>query len=316
MSRKSKPLVFFLPLLLSIGLFSCGADVHHLKYAYAYGTTWEIHLYEGSESDALEIVDYVNATSKVLDPKATHCKDGVYVLNHEGEVEANPFLLEAIELGLSVESRAYGAYSITLGKLTSAWLETLEEWQVLGEATYGALAKEDRETSLEINGNHVTKVGKGEVDLGSLGKGLCLDHIKATLDAKGIKKYLINAGTSSLLIGENSSKDGKVKVSLEDAKGKSFYAKDIAVSNSSITRQRYEVQGKDYSHIIDPRSGVPCLTYDALCLKGDKAGYLDALSTAYFVLGKDYLHELSEEHIEYCLMKGGEVIDESPGFFA
>lgn len=306
-----------LPLGLALGLFSCDkGSVHHVEYGYAYGTNWEIHLYEGESSFGKELMGYVNATSRVLDLDASSCKDGIYALNHDGEVEANPFLLEAIELGLEVSSYAHDAYNIYMGKLTASWLEALEDGHVLDSSLVGRYLEEAKNTTLSISGKHVSKVGEGQVDLGSLGKGLCLNHLKAKLEEKGIHKYLINAGTSSLLIGENSSDSGETKVILEDASGKAFVAKDIAISSSSISRQKYEVDGKVYSHIVDPRNGVPSLEYDALCLKGEDAGLIDALSTAYLVLGKDYLNELGPKGIEYCLMKSGEVVYESQGFFA
>ena len=306
-----------LPLGLSLGLFSCQATyVHLFSYVYAYGTTWEIHLYEGEKSNLDDISSFITSSSRILDLEASECKNGVYALNSKGQIDADPFLLEAIKLGLEVEKDTHDAYSISLGELSASWIEALEEGHTLGQDIVDDLLKKAKDTSLTIEGETVTKAGEGLIDLGSLGKGLCLDHVSRYLKEKNITKYLINGGTSSLLIGENHALDGKTKVSLIDAKKKAFYTKNEAISVSSISRQSYEIDGVIYSHIVDPRTGIPTLEDDALCLRGQDSGLLDAYSTAYLVLGEDYLSELDGKGIAYCLMKDGEVKDESQGFFA
>lgn|GEM_PF-1533652 len=317
MSRNKALTHLLLPLGLSLGLFSCQTgNVHLTSYVYAYGTTWEIHLYEGEQRNLDDISSFITSSSRVLDLEASECRNGIYALNSLGQVDAHPFLLEAIQLGLKVEKDTHEAYSITVGELSAAWLTALEEGHTLERETVDNLLGKAKGTSLIIEGEKVTKVGGGTIDLGSLGKGLCLDHVASYLKEKSITKYLINGGTSSLLIGENHAADGKTKVSLIDAKKKAFYAKNEAISVSSISRQSYEIGGVTYSHIVDPRTGVPALENDALCLRGQDASLLDAYSTAYLVLGEDYLSELDNKGIAYCLMKGGEVQSESQGFFA
>jgi len=304
-----------LPFALLAGLFSCSnSGTHIVEYAYAYGTNWEIHLYEGSKDDALEIVDYINKTSRLLDVDASASKGGIYTLNAAGEVDADPFFLEALKLGLEVEKEGHGAFCISVGALTDAWLSALEDGHVLEEAKRDALLSQAKSTTITIEGNHVSKSGNGKVDLGSIGKGLCLDGVSSILKGKGITRYFVNAGTSSLLFGLNPGNEQGVKVNLSDAKGRYFYAKDCAVSNSSVSRQRYEIDGVVYSHIIDARDGSAHLSYDALCLRGERAGYLDGLSTAYLALGEEYVSELEEKKIDYAFMKGGEVVHASPSF--
>ena len=317
MSPRSKSIVsfFLLPLALA-GLFSCKGEVHHIEYAYAYGTNWEIHLYEGTKADAEAISDYIRTSSQVLDLDARHCQNGIYALNHQEEIEASPFLIEAIQLGKRIESQSHGAYSISIGALTAAWLENLEQGKILEPILVASYLEQAKATTVTIQGSKAKKEGSGEIDLGSVGKGLCLDHVKAQLTEKGIRKYLINGGSSSLLIGENTSSDGSTKVHLADAKGRYFNAKNIAVSNSAISRQRYEVGGHVYSHIVDARTGTPELAYDALCLAGNGAGLLDGLSTAYLALGKDYANELENQGLQVAFMKGGEVVYESAGFLS
>ena len=52
-----------------------------------------------------------------------------------------------------------------------------------------------------------------------------------------------------------------------------------------------------------PRTGIPVLENDALCLRGQDSGLLDAYSTAYLVLGEDYLNELETKIFEKTNLK-------------
>ena len=317
MSRRFKHLtsLCLLPLALT-GLFSCSSSVHHIEYVYAYGTNWEIHLYEGKQEDAEEISSYISKTSQLLDLDARHSKNGLYALNHEEQVQADPFLLEALELGQQIEGRSHGAFSITIGALTKAWLEKLESGSVLDQASVSSLLEEAKSTKVVVDGSIAKREGNGTIDLGAIGKGLCLNHVKSWLDEKGFTKYLINGGSSSLLIGENSSEKGTTKVNLADAKGRYFEVKNVAISNSAVSRQRYEIDGHTYSHIVDARNGVPEVFYDALCIAGKDAGLLDGLSTAYLILGQENVSELEKEGIQAAFMKGGEVVYATSGFLS
>lgn len=310
MSLSNKRIIFCLTLsLASAGLCSCSPSItHYSGTAYGYGTTWDIHLYQGSQKDVDEIVSYITKTSQVLDTEKTSCVNGVYTLNEKGTVEGDPFLLEAFSLANRVKDIAPDTFSYSLGALTSAWLESLDQGKVLDEATKSTLLEQAKATSVSIEGSTVSKVGLGQIDLGSIGKGLCLNKLKKTLDEKGIKQYLINGGSSSILVGETPNSDGNLKVYLEDAKPHYFYVKNLAISASSVSKQGVKIDGKTYSHIIDPRNGNANLEYDALYMLGEDAGLLDGLTTSFLVLGEQGKEKLNQLGVKYAFCKDGKVV--------
>ena len=302
--------------LASLGLFSCGGkNVDHRFYAYGYGTSWQIDLYEGEESFGQELVDYIGYTSRVLDPEATSFIKGVAALNQGKKIAPDPFLVEAIELGNRVEALSQGCYSIYVGKLTNVWLEALKDGRVLDDLTVASLLEESRLTSVSFVDGMMEKVGEGALDLGSLGKGLCLRHIKEKLKEKGITKYFVNGGSSSLLLGKTPSGE-KVKVNLVDAPGRYFLSSEEAVSTSSISEQTYRIDGETYSHLIDARNGSALAPYGGLVLVGEDPGLLDGLSTAFFHLGEEALPTLEKMGIKVALCKDGRAIYESEGFLS
>ena len=317
MSRKLRTSLFCSLLGLSCAwlCLSCSSSSKHLtSYAYGFGTTWDIHLYQGSQEDCDTIVSLINQNSSALDVKKTTNTKGLYYLNQENHLEdADPFLLEALALGDKLEQECGEAFSYSIGKLTSAWLAALEEGKVLDESTKVSLLEEAKQTKVNVSGKSITKTGSGQIDLGAIGKGLCLNKIGAYLQEKGITQYLIDGGSSSFLIGETPDQK-PIKVNLNDAKGHYFYAKNCAISASSISRQGVKIDGVTYSHIIDPRNGNAAVSQDALYLLGQDAGYLDGLSTAYLVLGEEGGEALSKKGLSYCYCKDGKVSYASEGF--
>ena len=144
--------------------------------------------------------------------------------------------------------------------------------------------------------NNVKKIGEAEIDLGAVAKGYALDKVKQYLDSKNYTKYLVDAGSSSILLGEkNGGKDFKIKVSNLD--NTYLKLKNCFISTSSYDKQAVEIDGVNYSHIINPVNGSAINENDAVIVISDK-GYLgDILSTAFINESIDSIKEL-EKHFE------------------
>jgi thiamine biosynthesis lipoprotein len=62
--------------------------------------------------------------------------------------------------------------------------------------------------------------------------------------------------------------------------------------------QRFEVGGRVYGHIIDPRIGEPATGPASVTVVAPTAAEADALSTAFFLLGSDAAAEFVASHPE------------------
>lgn len=71
---------------------------------------------------------------------------------------------------------------------------------------------------------------------------------------------------------------------------------DISVVTSGGYERFYDVDGKRYHHIIDPKTGYPVHNELAsVTVVHEKSIYADALSTSFFVLGLEKGLELANE---------------------
>ena len=144
--------------------------------------------------------------------------------------------------------------------------------------------------SAEENGKYyATKEGSALLDFGAIGKGYALMCLKEICEDNQLTYYLINAGSSSILVGENPyAEDHTFTVGVSDVEGMKFKVKNEAIGTSSVTNQHYfDVSTNTlYSHVVNPKTGnaVPALT-TAIVL-GENAGICDVLSTYFLMLGE------------------------------
>jgi thiamine biosynthesis lipoprotein len=136
-----------------------------------------------------------------------------------------------------------------------------------------------------------------EVDFGGIAKGWAADMAAAILAKRGYVYGYVNLGMSSMsLLKRNVSEKGapganlwSVNVSNPDDSAKNFlraFGADTGVSTSGIYEVRYTVDGRIYSHIIDPDTGEPTRSdVISVTVLGPGAGRDDALSTALCVMG-------------------------------
>ena len=292
---KSKLLVF--PLLI-VPLVSCSASKEIRRNSFYFDTYTESRLYEGNESNLDDIEKIFTKIDKLTDNFNARDLNNVYSVNTTTEnVEIEPELYEVLKLSFSSDLDSLNYFNPLCGSLSKKWKESLANKQVLDQATIDAELLKIKSTHLEfVNETTVKRVGEAEIDLGAVAKGYALDKVKNYLDQQDFTKYLIDAGSSSLLLGEKKN-NKNFKIKLENLDTTYIHAKNCFISTSSSSRQKVEIDGQIYSHIINPITGSVINEHDAVIVVSSK-GYLgDILSTAFINESLDSIKEL-EQHFE------------------
>lgn len=291
MIRKFKLLIF--PFLI-LPLASCAKEIK--RNSFYFDTYTETRLFEGEESNLKDINQIFLKIDKLSDNFNARDINNVYIINNSTEnVQIEPELYKLLELSFSNDLSSLKYFNPLCGSLSKKWKNSLEKGEILDNSTITSELEKMNATTLEFLGNNtVKKTGEAEIDLGAVAKGFALDKIKEYLDEKEISKYLIDAGSSSLLLGEKSGgKDFKIRVT--DLESTYLLAKNCFISTSSFSRQKVEINGQIYSHIIDPLTGSPINKNDAVIVISE-IGYLgDILSTAFVNESLDSIKEL-EQH--------------------
>ncbi len=130
------------------------------------------------------------------------------------------------------------------------------------------------------------------LNLGGIAKGWTLDRIRKVLEEKhGIRKAILNIGGNVLAYG------GDFSAGVRNPFEKQNVCASVEIRNKAIsTSGGYErfsvIDGKEYSHIIDPRTGYPASEYFSVTVVAESGTASDALSTACAIRGMNLAEQL------------------------
>jgi thiamine biosynthesis lipoprotein len=161
---------------------------------------------------------------------------------------------------------------------------------------------------VQLSGREITYAKEGiGIDLGAIAKGYIADRVKEYLIKNGVKSALINLGGNLLCIG---SKPDNIPFQIGIQKPyadrnetiATMEISDLSVVSSGVYERFFELDGKFYHHILNPKTGYP---YDngliSVTIISEKSVDGDGLSTSCFALGLD---------------KGLQLIDRLPNTYA
>lgn len=197
----------------------------------------------------------------------------------------------------ALSRRTGGAFDPTVGPLTTLWDEALyAETPALPASgdIAAAAALVDREALFlpESGDDTAFLARKGmKLDLGGIAKGYASGRVADIVRRAGVPSALIDLGGNVVLVGARpDGDDWNIGIqSPERPRGVPaaiLSLRDTAVVTAGVYERYAEVDGRRYTHILDPRSGFPvegALLSATIVADDPVAG--DALSTACVVAG-------------------------------
>ena len=141
----------------------------------------------------------------------------------------------------------------------------------------------------EVAGTVYLKEPGMRIGFGGIGKGYAADKAKLLLVQKGIKNGIVNAAGDLTAWGfQPNGKPWTIGIADPNATLKAFSSLDI--TNMSVaTSGNYEkfatINGKKYSHTIDPKTGMPITGIKSVTIIAPKAELADAMATPVMIMG-------------------------------
>ena len=221
----------------------------------------------------------------------------VCLLNALGSIQEVPVsraLFEVLTLAKAAWEETGGAFDPTVGRLMDAWGFPGGPGRVPPEEEIDALleARGMGHVLLEEEGKHAWFDRAGvSIDLGAVGKGYCADRVVALLRERGIPAGAFVSGTSTVVMWGEPPGGGPWTVAVTHPERTEEAAAVLevepgSVSTSGAYQDRFILEGVEYGHILDPRTGRPARTaVRSVTVWAPQAVQGDMLSTALFVLG-------------------------------
>lgn len=265
---------------------------------YIMGTVFEIQLYSADEHSARAALAEAFAMIRVHDQRLSDWRSDSelnQVLRAARDTNAPVPLSEPLHadllLALDYARLSGGALDPTIGPLVRFWgfrprtgALRLSDWlqarRAVGYQKLQLLAAPPR----------LRLLAEGmQLDFGALGKGLALDRAAEVLRRQGIVAAALRTDSSMLFIGSppqtaaaptpgwpvlvRHPRQPEVAVAR-------LWLQDQALATSGDDQQFRELLGLRYSHLIDPRSGLPARYNGSLTVISPSATAADAWSTA------------------------------------
>jgi thiamine biosynthesis lipoprotein len=302
-------------LALAVVLAACSREQVFHRESYVFGTRVEVAVYGRDEALAgqamaavLREFDRLHRAYHAWEPSELTALNEAIARGEPATV--SPELATMLGDAKAIAEKSDELFDPALGRLIALWgfhSDTFEAKLPDAEALAALVAAAPKMSDLKIEGRTVSSTNPAvALDLGGYAKGYALDRAAAILRAQGIHDALINIGGNLLALGSKGGQPWRVGIQ-HPREPRPLAAMPLydgeAVGTSGDYQRYFEVDGKRYCHLLDPRSGRPAEGTEAvtvLITPRVAAGTLsDAASKPAFIAAarwREYLARLGIEH--------------------
>ena len=255
------------------------------------GTRFTLALMAPSEKAAREAFD---AATKVLDSLNATLSDYV----PESELNAlaatgstkptatpvSPALWEVLAASQRLAHQTHGAFDITVGPFTRAWRQSRKQGRLPTATKLAELHARCGYQHLQLDPkNHTATLTapKMRLDLGGIAKGYAVDQALKAITDTGITAAMVNGG------GDLRGTGQPWRVGLRDLDANALNTltlNDMACATSGDLFKSITLDGRTFSHLIDPRTGLGLEYRRTVTVLAPDCMTADALASALSVL--------------------------------
>lgn len=299
MTLSIRRLTFCLLLLLLPGCSQQPEPVFHDQYL-AFGTLIDLKLYGVDAERAGQVSDEIEQLFQrwhhdwhAWEPgKLTELNAALATLQ---PVSVDPDLLPLLSTANRLARLSNQLYNPLIGKLIALWGfqgNPLPKGTRPDPAAIDAWLKQvPTVDDITLDGNRMqSRNANAAYDLGGFAKGYAIDRVIELLRARGIDNGMINAGGDLRAIGTHGKRPWNIGIRHPRNNGLLASIKtggDTSIFTSGDYERLFELDGKRYHHILDPRTGYPATGSIAVTVVNENAALADAAATALFVAGPE-----------------------------
>lgn len=204
-------------------------------------------------------------------------------------------LFDILQRAKAMYERSGGGFDVTVGPVVRLWRRARRDRKMPSAenlARARALVSSDLMT-LDPMARTVRLARPGmKLDLGGIAKGYASEEAVKVLKRQGLPRALV-AGAGDIVVGDPPPGLGGWTIAIAPldpavtgaAPERVLQLSNAAISTSGDTERYVEIDGKRYSHIVDPKTGLGVVDRCSVTVVSNDGATSDALDTAVYVLG-------------------------------
>ena len=300
--------------LALLSLSGCGPREHTLNLVgTTMGTSWSVQVpHPPGSLDQADLYARISAELDTVNARMSTYRASSELSRFNAAastdwIAVSPALVHLADTAIAVSTVTDGAFDVTVGPLVNLWGFGPEvkgdqlPAQADIDATLARVGWDLLRTRAEPPALRKARPDI-DVDLSAIAKGYGVDRLAAVLEAAGITDYLVEIGGE--LRGRGRNADGepwRIAIERPDARRRAVLRvvalTDLGMATSGDYRNFFEVDGKRYSHTIDPATGRPVEHQLAsVTVLAERCAEADAWATALLVLGPARGMALANDH--------------------
>lgn len=266
--------------------------------ALLMGNQFEISVVAGSQDWATVRINAAIAEIKRIETLLTTFNEGSetsLINRHAGiaPVKVSSETFNLIERSIRISDLTQGAFDITYGSIDKGLWNFDTRMQALPDKeTAAAMVRliNYRNIILDRDATTVFLKEKGmRIGFGGIGKGYAAEMAKKIMQQMGVQSGVVNASGDLAAWGlQPDGNEWTIGIADPDSSGKLFSfikVTGLAVATSGNYEKFILIDGKKYSHTINPRTGLPVRGIKSVTVITKNAEIADAMATPVTIMG-------------------------------
>ena len=294
--------------------------------ALLMGNQFEISAVSLSEDEANRSIDAAINEIKRIEKLLTtyHDSSETNLINRNAGIAAvtvSEEIFNLIERSIRISGVTQGAFDITYGSIDkSLWNFDTQMKSLPDKETAKEMVRliNYRNIMLDRENTTVFLKEKGmRIGFGGIGKGYAAEMAKNTMQQLGITSGIVNASGDLTTWGaQPNGEEWTIGIANPNILGEVFSflkISGLAVATSGNYEKFIVIDGKKYSHTIDPRTGLPVTGIKSVTVITKNAEIADAMATPVTIMGvKPGLHMINQmKDIEVIIIDDADKIHHS-----
>ncbi len=295
---------FFILLAVAVFASSCATSTGQAPSRFEFtraemGLPFRIVLFADNHRDATHAAEAAFARLKQLnDLLSDYDSDSELskLSQTSGQNQTVPVsddLWRVLKKSQEFAGQSRGSFDITVGPIVNLWRKARREKRLPDPARLAEARTAVGYTNLVLDEKgHTARllIPNMRLDLGAIAKGYAVDEALKVLRAHHVKRALV-AGGGDMAAGDPppGKKGWRIEVAPLDIPNpppaRFVLLKNHGLATSGDLFQRLEIDGKRYSHIVNPHTGIGLTDHSLVTVIAPDGITADGLSTAVSVLG-------------------------------